>query len=720
MNRYRGVLPGLLLALMIFTAYAPAFRAGFIWDDDTHLTANAILASPGALRQIWTQGTPVYYPLTFTAFWLERKLWGLDPVGYHLVNIALHSINAILLWFLLRRLRVPGAWFAAAIFALHPVHVESVAWVTELKNCLSGLFSLLALYGYLRFEEGEGRKWYWTALSLFLLALFSKSAICTLPAALLLMRWYRGREIDRRALLDVLPFVALAGALAVATVHVEHGRVGAGGPEFHLSLAQRVLVAGHALWFYAAKLVWPARLAFVYERWQVDPRVPSQWLWVLAVLAAAAALWRLRDRLGRGPVAGVLFFAVTLAPVLGFISFYYNRYSFVADHFQYVPGIGLIAVATGIAAHRLSGRRRVAASLGAVVLLLLGSATWQRAHAFKDPVTLWNDTLAKNPSSWMAHNNLGATLDGLGRKGEAISECREALRLKPDYDDAHYNLALFLQQRGDIRSAVEHYEEALRLSPWNFKTHNNLGMALVAQGRVREAVAEFRQALQTAPMVPYVHRNLGLALQRLGATDEAAEQFREAVRLDPSYADARKSPADDLGGQARDDEPLARVREGLRLAPQSSEAHYNLGLALHQRGRIAEAIVQYREALRLRPDNVDARNNLGVALLSAGRAAEAADQQRQALRANPKHPYAHYNLGLALQGLGKTAEAMEEFQQALKLKPDYAEAQFGLGDCLDALKRPAEALAHYQAALRINPGFVPARERLARDQRAGP
>ena len=397
------------------------WRAGFIWDDDSYVTNNTPLRTVDGLRGIWGKpGTTIqYYPLVFTSFWVEYQVWKLQPLGYHLVNVLLHALNAVLLWRVLRRLEIPGAWWAAAIFALHPVGVESVAWITERKNVLSGLFYLLAVLAYLRFrpltagEPARAPDWrlYWLALGLFVCALFSKTVTCSLPAVLLLLVWWKNGRVERRDVLALAPLFVLGAASGFMTTWMEKHSVGASGAEWALSFVQRCLVAGRALWFYTGKLFWPRHLTFIYPRWEIDASVAWQYLFPVAALVVLIALWLLRSRIGRGPLVAVLFFAGTLVPALGFFDVFPFRYSYVADHFQYLACIGLIslAVSMGTAICRRAGTwgRTLGMVAAAIVMLILGVSTWRQARIYQDLTTLWRDTLMKNPQCWMAHANLG-------------------------------------------------------------------------------------------------------------------------------------------------------------------------------------------------------------------------------------------------------------------------------------------------------------------------
>ncbi|HUI08465.1 MAG TPA: tetratricopeptide repeat protein [Verrucomicrobiae bacterium] len=548
-----GASAALFILLLTVLAYRPALEGGFVWDDDSYVTENETLRSVTGLEQIWTRfkDTKQYYPMVFTSFWLECHLWKLAPFGYHLVNVLLHALNAILLWRVLRRLEVPGAWWAAAIFALHPVEVESVAWVTELKNVLSGTFYFLALLAYLRFRPLTGERaptdkrdgrWYPLVIALFLFSLLSKTVTCSLPAVIALLVWWKRGRLEKRDVVELTPLFALGGGSAFVTVWIEKHYVGARGAEWALSFVGRCLVAGRALWFYVGKLFWPCKLTFIYPKWPIDTQAWWQYLFPMAAVAVLGALWLSRRRIGRGPLVAALCFAGTLVPALGFFSAYPFRYSFVADHFQYLAGIALITLTVSGGATicgRFGGRGRgVGVLVGAGVLAILGVLTSNQGRIYRDVEVLWRDTLAKNPACWMAYNNLGNVLFARNRTPEAIEQYEQALRVRPDFSDAYNNLGNALLQQGKVAEAIEQYRNALRITPGYAKVHNNLGNALVRQGKVAEAIEEYQESLRIQPAMPEVHYNLGLALAKLGRVGEAIAEYREALRLDPDLPPA--------------------------------------------------------------------------------------------------------------------------------------------------------------------------------------
>jgi protein O-mannosyl-transferase len=595
-----------LLLVLAIAAYAPALRAGFVWDDDYHVTKNPTLADGRGLARIWLDpgATPQYYPLTHTTFWIEHRLWGFAPLGYHLVNILLHGGCAFLLWRVLLGLEMPGALFAAAVFLLHPVHVESVAWVSERKNVLSGALALGAVLAWLRFappatpdEErparGPARAGALSAL-LFVLALLSKTVTSTLPVVLgMLALWRRGRLRRREAWL--LAAMLAAGTLAgLATASLERHQIRAEGAEWSLGPLDRLLLAGRIPWFYLAKLSWPSGLSFVYPRWTVSASDPAAWCGLLVTVAALASLWLARTRTGAGPLVALGTFLVTLFPALGFFNVYPMRYSWVADHFQYLASAGPIALFGALAA-RIAATARTRApawlprAVAVALLVALGAATSSRTRAFRDEETLWRDTLAGNPGAWMAHNNLAGVLASRGEDAEAIRHLEEALRLKPDHAGAR----------------------------------ENLGLLLARHGRAEEAIRELREAARLRPDAPAARAALAGLLAAGGHLPEATSEYESAIRLRPDDPDLLFGLANVLARTGRAGDAVDRYQEGLGLRPGDASAHYDLGTLLARRGRLPEGIAHLEEAVRLRPDMTEARRNLEIARRLAASAQDA-------------------------------------------------------------------------------------------------
>jgi protein O-mannosyl-transferase len=548
-SEWRSVgIGGVLILLLTVGAYIPALRGGFVWDDDAYVIQNQTLRSEAGLRQIWVQpeATSQYYPLTFSVFWAEYHGWELKPFGYHLVNVLLQAVNAVLFWRLLARLKVPGAWWAAAVFALHPVHVMSVAWVTELKNVLSGLFYLGALMVYLRFsgvdERGPtsaaGRRGlYGLALALYLCALLSKTATSLLPVAIVLILWWKRGRLGWKEWVAVLPFFVVGIGFGAFTLWLEKYVKGAYGQEFTLPFLERLQLAGRSFWFCLGKLVWPARLTFVYPSWPTGAQDVWAYVYPLGAVAVVVGLWRGRRWLGRAPVAALVYFTLAFPALVLVQVLYMMRYTPVADHWQYLGSMSVIPLGVGGAVLGLKrwgpDDRRIGFMIGAVVLAVLGWLTWRQGAIYRDVETLWRDTLAKNPDAWLAHNNLGLVLSESGRREEAIDHWQEALRIRPDYAEAHINLGAILWQTGHTLEAIEHWREAVRISPRSPRALNNLGVALSRTDRIEEAIRCYERALRIEPDYPEAHYNLGNALEQTGQFKGAIEHYEETLRLRP-------------------------------------------------------------------------------------------------------------------------------------------------------------------------------------------
>ncbi len=690
----RLVLGAFTIVAVTVLAYGPALRAGFIWDDDIYVTDNHLLTDTDGLRRIWCEvgATPQYYPLVHTSFWIEHHLWGLAPAGYHATNVLLHAGGALLLWAILRRLAVPGAWMAAAVFAVHPVHVESVAWVTERKNVLSGVFYLASLLAYLHFigiasaREGSVGTWrnYALALLLFACALLSKTVTCSLPAVILLLVWWKRARIGWRDVRPLLPMFVLGAGLGLVTVWLERHHVGARGAEWDLSLADRCLIAGRAVWFYAGKLVWPAKLTFIYPRWQVDGASAWEYVIPLAALFVVAALWLLRKKAGRGHLVAVLCFIGSLGPALGFVDVYPMRYSFVADHFQYLASIGLIVlfVAIGVTRARsvmtsCSGttreprplQRSPEIMLCAVVLITLTTTTWRQVHAYVDLKTLWTDTLAKNPSAWIAHNNLGIILAAEGKTEQAKAHYGQALNLKSDHPEAHNNLGAILAQEGSIDEAIQHIQAAIRYKPDYLEAYNNLGNVLTDRGRLAEAVACYDQALKILPGSAELHYNLADTLELQGSTVEAIDHFQAALKLQPVFPEAHRALGRLYAGHNQVELAIHHYQMALRASPDEAGYWQEFGNLCARAGRMEEARAGYQQALRLNPTSAAAYNGLGMLAARKGSLEVAMDCFHSALQVDPRSDAGHYNLANALMQNGRSADAVTHYREALAINP---------------------------------------------------
>ena len=640
--------PPTALLLLTALAYWPALFAGFVWDDGAFIVDDKQVGSWAGLWDIWFNPAAMaefhYWPVLYSTFWLEHKLWGFNPLGFHAVNLVLHGANTVLLLHLLARLRVPGAWLIAAVFAAHPVHAEAVAWVIARKDLLATFFYLLAMDAWLRYREyfatsRRGRyatsnrrrspaKAYLQLLALYAAGALSKSVALTLPAALLVHVWWRegrvtGLDLQQLAPLFLLGIAIAAFDLSLFTAQAVH--------EFEYSIAERIIIAAKALWFYAGKLLWPHPLLFMYPHWDVAPARWLNWLPVAAAVALAAGLWLARRRIGRGALAGALFFAITLSPVLGFADFGFMQFSFAADRYQYLPSAGLLTVLLGgavLAYHKIAAltRRRftgaagdsasaldawrlkppaamvaryAAGGLAASLLIICGALSFQRAQLFQDEVDIFRHVTATNPQAPSAWFNLGTVLMHDAPE-EAAAAFEKALIAHPEDTQAYINLGSTLMRLERNEDALAVLRRAAPLQPEDFSAEK-------APRRARYLASG-------------VHYNTGNVLLALDRPAEAEQAFRRALAVDPGNADARASLIAALQLRAaehfaagRYTEALALYRRCVAIDPGSAESHSNLGSALGQMGRFHEAARSFERALAIDPQMESVRANLRAA-----------------------------------------------------------------------------------------------------------
>jgi tetratricopeptide (TPR) repeat protein len=591
-SRGRVLIFAVVLAAVTILAYRPAWHGGFLWDDDDYIIKNELLTAPNGWQRIWfsLDSPSQYFPLTYSTFRVEHALWGLSTTGYHWVNLLLHVGNALLVWAVLARLRVPGSWLAAAIFALHPVQVESVAWITERKNVLMGFFFLLTLLAWIASaDERTRRPWifYCLALIFYVLALSAKATACTLPAALFLILWLQNKPITMRHVIQIVPFVLLGIVMGLLAVWWERYHQGTNRAAFtFLSPIERILVPSRAVWFYLSKILWPSNLTFIYPRWNISPADLLDYIWLLAGIAACMAIYFIRRYVGRSVEVAAAFFVATLSPVLGFIMLFTFRYTFVADHYQYLACIGPIALASaGVVSlsDKFAQYRAIIAGAALLVVASLGILTWRQAATYRNVETLWRTTIARNPECWMAHTNLGLVLLQQGKIDDGIAHYRSALQIQPDSWDAEYNLGTALLAKGQVDEALFHCERAVRMRPTDPDALVSLGNALYQKGRIDEAIAHYQKAITEHPDHFLARYSLGHALLEKGEFDDAIQVCRSALLLNPSDPDC----------------------------------HTTLAIALEEKGNPAEAIQHYQKALELVPGSIPTLTNLAWMLATS-------------------------------------------------------------------------------------------------------
>jgi len=511
-----------LIVLLTAVAYLPAMNGRFIWDDEALVAHNVLVKAPDGLYRIWLTSEAIdYWPLTNTSFWIEWRLWGTDTRGYHLTNLALHAAAAVLIWIILQRLSIPGGFFAALLFAVHPVNVESVAWIAQRKNTLAMVFFLLSIWSYLRFERRLGERldstrrsstWYFVSLAMFLLAMLSKGSVAILPIVLLILV-LRQRPLVRSDLARVAPFAAIA--VALTTVNVWFQTRSSHEVIRDVTWMQRLLGACAVPWFYLYKALLPINLSFVYPNWEIRAEEVRWWLPLLASVAVTGFLFIHRNaRWGRILLFAWLFYCAALLPVCGLVDVYFMKYSLVADHYQHIAFAGLAAIVAASLFQRaptiLSARVITTVAITASLLVL----TYRQAGLYSDEITLYSDTLEKNPDAWLAHVNLGMALEKCGRSNDAVKHYREAVRLAPDFAPAWYDLGVGLLELHNPAEAVEILRRAVELNPDLPEARNNFGAALMATGQADEATIQFQRALELRPEYASARVNLARAQAR--------------------------------------------------------------------------------------------------------------------------------------------------------------------------------------------------------------
>ena len=756
----RNALPLLAFLVAIFVFYFPALSGEFIWDDVIFFAEETIHDWSG-LWDIWFTPSEIakeghYWPVTYTTFWLDHKLFGLNPIGYHIVNCLLYFINVVLIWRLLLKLEVPGAWAISMIFTVHPLHVESVAWLIERKDLLSALFYLSAVHAWLRFRESSSPKTYVLALGLYALGLLSKSIVVTLPVALLVLLWWKQERVSAQDIMRLLPFFVVGFVIALGDYlfYVVREAILL---DLDYSFLERVLIAAQAVWFYAGKLMWPTNLIVVYPHWDVSTDNLIGWLFVGAVAGVLILLWSCRHRIGKGPLAGVAFFVITLSPILGFVDYRYMLYSFVADRYQYLAGLGLIAVLVGGAVHVIrpyfTSFRPAIMGAFAILMIGLGILTWRQATIYQDQITFYRHIVAHNPAAYDAYHNLGIALFEAERPEEGYEASLKSLEHQPNKSKTHSNIAasLFLMERYD--EAEKSIKRALELDPENKAAWQNYGLLYLKRQHYEEAVAAFQKAIYLDADSILAHKGIADSYYELGHHTKAMKSIDRALALAPSPSVQDKlsqlsvkvllalgkteeaqqrllaaSPNDDSdyeiwrllelqkisakqGDTGKAGAYLPRI---LKLAEGNPKALQSTADIFRQQKQYAKAIEIYEEILAIDPDFAVAYAGMGDALFQSERYEEAIEPLERSIELDSSSPatIAGYLLllGEAASKLGRSADAAQYYERALELAPQDASVlehlamvRFGEERYEDALRlitsardiRPEDARIHF-------------------------
>ncbi len=667
----------LLLVALVIVSYYPALTGAFIWDDTIFASMRQTREWSGILDFWFRPGLLEleghYWPVVYTTFWLEHKLWGFEPVGYHVVNTLLQALNTLLVWRLMLRLSVPGAWLIAAVFAVHPLHVESVAWIIERKDLLSGALYLGSALLWLRFLETAHWKPYSLSMILFVLSLLSKTVTVTLPAALLVLCWWKRGRIGWADLKPLLPFFAVGFAITISAITYQATREPL---ELDYSLIERAQIAAGALWFYLSKLLWPVDLIVIYPFWEVGAGNWMAWGYVAAALALATALWLARGRIGRGPMAAAAFFVVTLSPVLGFIDYGYMQFSFVADRFQYLAGIGVMAalIGTGTSwASRLPpvGRRGVL-GIALIGVGALATLSWQQSRLYRDEIVFFSYIVEHNPKARGGHHNLAEALREEGRADEAFAMARAAMAKKPDFPHAYNNYGLMLQERGEFDEAEKVFQDGLKVEPDDAGLAMRLAELSRTRERYEEALRWLNLVIERQPDASLAYVEKGDVLFHLERYEEAIETLEKALLLDS-----------DLRGEAM--------------------LHNFIGAAARNLSRFEKAEKHYRVALRLDPKQPQAHANLVELLVEMERPEEARRHRGEALETYAGDPAGIQRVLNLLRERQRYEEELAWHDEIVRFLPGDAWGHVGRGEVLLHLERPEEAVESLERAVALAP-----------------
>ena len=646
----------LLLAVAVFMVFGQTLHHEFVnLDDEDYVYENTEvirgLTLPGIAWALTHSYASNWHPLTWISHMLDCELYGLNPGGHHLTSVVLHATAAILLFLALRQM-TRALWpsaFVAAVFAIHPLRVESVAWVSERKDVLSGLFFMLTLMAYVRYARNVfslGR--YLTVVLCFALGLLSKPMLVTLPFVLLLLDYWPLRRIPATAppsalgalrplVVEKIPLFTLSVASCAVTILAQREAV---ATISKVPVALRIGNAVVSYIIYLGQTVFPVRLAPFYPLFASDLPVWKVGL-ALVLLVGISAGVILQRRKRPYLLVGWLWYVGMLAPVIGLLQVGNQAR---ADRYTYLPQIGVYLFVAWGARDMFSSRRFGRLVLGSLSLAVIASlmvcATIQTSY-WRNSEVLWIHALSCTSRNYAAYNNLGGVLFGQGRAAQAIDDYQKALEIRPDFVEARYNLANALAAQGRSVDAIEQYQKAFELAPDNAEAHSSLGTVLMGQGRHAEAIDQYLKALEIRPDFVEARYNVANALAAQGRFAEAIEQYKQALRINPRY----------------------------------EQAINNLANALTAQGRFAEAIEEYQKAIELRPDSAEAHNNLGTALSRQGRSVEATEQYQQALEIRPDFAEAHYNLANALAAQGRFAEAIEQYEETLRIRPDFTKAR---------------------------------------------
>jgi tetratricopeptide (TPR) repeat protein len=685
--RVKNSILTIVLVVATIITYRRVWNCGFTWDDAAIVSAGASATGPSDIQGTSVLSSVFYYPVVQAQFSLVHAVFGPNPRPFHLLTLLAHVASAVLLWRLLLRLNVRGAWFGATFWALHPIQTASVAWIAQLRNTEVGLLFLGALMCFVLWRQKVGpggSRFYVLALLCAALGIFTGPWMVVLPFVIWLCWWWLEGRWNWRHLPKIIPFCALSIVGIVYAIWAANSHSANVGPFYHATFAHRLAIAGKAFWFYAGKVFWPYPLSFIYPRWPVETSQPLTYLPLALVVLCLFGLWPGGFARLRPLFFAFAFFLIALLPALGVFNLYFFRFTFVADQFAYIASIAPLALTAALLA---CGSGAIRYPLGGIILstVLSGALaffTRGQSKNYSINALLWKDTLAQAPAAALPYHEAGRLFVDFGDAQKALPFFKRSIEIDPHLVESHNAMGLICQQFGRTSLALGEYEQAVQVAPGSASSHYHLGAALLEDGRIKEGLEQFSIAAALAPKSPELRLAFGNALARAGRTNETLAQFQEALRLAPHSAQAQIAYASAMVQSGHEGDAVQRFMKIPASAPEYVTAQDNLGYLYLKTGRVDDAMSCFLKATSADTNHFEAYNGLGCVLVRQGKIDDAIKRFHQALDLSPEHAETHFNLAQALNQQGRSSEATFHFRKAVVLNPAYTDARVELGNLL--------------------------------------
>ncbi|MBF0276983.1 MAG: tetratricopeptide repeat protein [SAR324 cluster bacterium] len=704
-----------LLGMLTFGAYFPVSDAGTIIDDSKFYLDDPLVNAGDGWRQIWfnplqNNGVWPYIPLTRSSFWLERQIFGVNFRISHWLNVIFHFMSAVLLWQILRNMKLQGAWMIGMCFAIHPLHVQSVAWITERKNVLAGVFFMLTFWAFLQFDEKKEKHWYWCTLILYACALLSKSSTIMLPLLFVIYRMWRGTSWNKAEIRGLLPFFLLAGGSACTRIWFELHSFGASGEAFARSFSERLLTAAHIPYFYLSKIFFPHPLIFTYPKWVMDPAQVSHYFPLVSIFLSMGLLLLKYREWGRALFLCLAAYGILLFPVLGFFNNAWTKFSFVTDHWAYLPSIPVfifsIQGSLKLAEKGLQKKSWLAHHARWWSMALFGSIlfalTWNQVAQYKDRQTLWQATLSNNPNAWLAYGELALEYAKKKQYKEALAHYNQAISLYPDYWEAYSNRANLFAGLNQQERALADYDKAISLDPGSWQNYSNRGNIFSRLNRLDRALEDYNKAIALGPHYAEAHFNRGNLFLKMGKNQQALEDYNKGLHL-KANAKAYVNRGHLFARMRQYSNAAEDFTRAIKLAPDFADARYSRGIVFLNTGEYKRALEDFNEAVRLLPGMAKFHYSRGITHDRMEQHERALEDFNLVIKLQHEFRGVYYNRGNTYFKLQQYEKALEDYDRSLRAHPNVPASYYNRGEVFRALKQYKRAIEDYSKVLEINP-----------------